>query len=144
MQEVVIREGTIKEVVALSKQIPEFIVPPEEDAYHERMDGVPHLILVAEVDGALAGFKAGYERDGSFYSWMGAILPRYRRLHLAKNLATHQENWARAQGYPSITFKTRNQHKGMLIFALKNGFDIIDFKARENIAVNRILLRKDL
>jgi hypothetical protein len=32
----------------------------------------------------------------------------------------------------------------MLIFALKNGFDIVGFKERETIKTNRILLRKKL
>ena len=43
-----------------------------------------------------------------------------------------------------ITFKTRNVHKAMLmlIFALSNGFNIIAAEEREEVAVNRIWLRK--
>ena len=41
-----------------------------------------------------------------------------------------------------ITFKTRNVHKAMLIFALSNGFNIIAAEEREEVAANRIWLRK--
>lgn len=141
---IIIKTADIETCVALSRLIPEFDGPPEAAEYHRRLDGVPHLILAA-FDGRKAiAFKAGYEREGYFYSWMGGVLPDYRHLGLAKRLAMKQEDWARAAGYHTITFKTRNQHKAMLIFALKNGFNIIGFREKEDIAANRILLRKAL
>jgi ribosomal protein S18 acetylase RimI-like enzyme len=139
-----IEEADIATCVAVSHQIPEFVGPPEAAAYHRRLEGVPHLLLVAYFGKQAIGFKVGYERDGYFYSWLGGILPDFRRLHIAEKLARRQEDWARAQGYDSITFKTRNQHKGMLIFALKNGFDIIGFREKDQVEANRILLRKAL
>jgi len=63
---------------------------------------------------------------------------------IAQALADAQETWAKEQGYSTITFKTRNSHKAMLLFALKNGFNIIGFEAKETIAENRILLQKPL
>ena len=137
-------EGDIPTAVAISKQIPEFDGPPETDVYESRLAGVPNLILIAKVKGEDAGFKVGYEREGHFYSWMGGIKPVFRKMGIAKALAEAQENWAKKQGYTTITFKTRNHHKGMLIFAIKNGFDIIGFKEKETLATNRILLRKTL
>ena len=119
---IAIEESNIEVAVACSEKIPEFRDPPGAGRYQERLTGVPHLILVAKVDGKLAGFKVGYERDGYFYSWMGGVLPAFRRFGVAKKLADVQEDWARQQGYDAITFKTRNQHKGMLIFALKKRF----------------------
>lgn len=141
---ITINQSNIETVVACSKKIPEFRDPPRKEQYEERLAGVPHLILIAKVGEEIAGFKVGYQREAYFYSWMGAVLPAYRKCGIAKKLAEAQEEWARQQGYDSITFKTRNQHKGMLIFALKNGFDIIGFKEKENTATNRILLRKVL
>ena len=103
---------------------------------------MPHLVLVAYVDDVPAGFKVGYERDGYFYSWMGAILPNYRRLGLARKLAEKQETWAKAKGYPHVTFKTRNRLKPMLLFAIGRGFDIIDIQPKATIDEYRIILRK--
>ena len=142
MRRTIIREGSIDEVVTLSKQIPEFIDPHAAEEYHKRLDGVPHLILIATVENEIAGFKVGYERDGSFYSWMGGVLPRFRKMGIAQQLADFQENWVKKQGYTTITFKTRNHHKGMLIFAIKNGFQIVGFKEKEKVETHRILLRK--
>jgi GNAT superfamily N-acetyltransferase len=141
---VIIREGTIAEAVAISRLLPEFDEPPAEEEYHRRLDKVPHLILLAFVADQPAGFKVGYEKEGAFYSWMGGVLPRFRRRGMARMLADRQEHWAKKQAYSQITFKTRNQHKNMLTFALQNGFDIIGFKQKEQVAANRILLRKIL
>lgn len=141
---ITIEEGNIEMAVACSEKIPEFRDPPGEERYEERLTGVPHLILIAKVNQEMAGFKVGYQRAGYFYSWMGGVLPDYRRYGIAKKLADAQEAWARQQGYDTITFKTRNQHKGMLVFALQNGFSIIGFKEKETVETNRILLRKVL
>lgn len=141
---IVIEQSNIEDAVACSQKIPEFRDPAGVEEYRKRLAHVPHLILIAKVAGEVAGFKVGYQREDYFYSWMGGVLPMYRRLGIAKQLADAQEDWARLRGYSSITFKTRNQHKNMLIFALKSGFDIIGFKEKESIATNRILLRKVL
>lgn len=142
----VIREGFIAEIVALSQQIPEFINPHAAQEYQTRLSKVPHLILVACDAQTPIAFKVGYQRenDGSFYSWMGAVLPAYRRHRVALNLATHQEIWARQQGYTCIRFKTRNRLKNMLLFSLKNGFDVIHVEPRTQIEEYRITLEKKL
>ncbi|MCI5083840.1 MAG: GNAT family N-acetyltransferase [Saprospiraceae bacterium] len=139
-----IRKGSIAEAVAVSRKVPELIDPHGVAVYEERLAGKPNLVLIAEVEGQLAGFKVGYERDGYFYSWMGGVVPGFRQIGIAQALADEQEAWARQHNYPHITFKTRNQHRGMLLFAIKNGFKIIGFKEREHVDVHRILLRKTL
>jgi GNAT superfamily N-acetyltransferase len=141
-----IRTGTIEEIVALSGHIPELTDPYGAPVYYERLAPVPHLILLAVDAGIPVGFKVGYQRekDGSFYSWMGGVLPEYRRKHVARQLAQRQEAWARENGYTSIIFKTRNRHKAMLIFALKNGFQITAVEPMEAIEEYRIWLRKEL
>lgn len=139
-----IAEASLEEVVAISKEITEFQDPHGLEEYQKRLDGVPHLVLIAYVNNEAAGFKVGYERTGYFYSWMGAILPQFRRLGLAKKLAEAQETWAKNQGYPHVTFKTRNRLKPMLLFAIGRGFNIIDVQPREEIEEYRIVLRKKL
>lgn len=139
-----IKEGSIEMVVEISQKIEEFDHPHPAEEYQKRLQGIPHLILIAYVDDEAAGFKVGYEREDYFYSWMGAVLKEYRRKGVAKALADQQEQWARQRGYPSVTFKTRNRLKAMLIFSLRNGFQIIDLEKRTDIGESRILLRKDL
>ena len=140
-----VREGTIAEVVSLSTQIPEFVAPHPAEEYQKRLEGVPSLILVAENAGKIVGFKVGYAMDEQlFYSWMGAVLPEFRQFGVAKALAIQQEEWAKAQGFTRIQFKTRNRLKAMLQFALGNGFDIIEVEPRDTLAEYRILLQKSL
>jgi len=137
-----IQEGTLETVVEISQKVPEFHNPHGLNTYQGRLKNVPNIVLVAYVDNIPVGFKVGYERDGYFYSWMGAILPPYRRLGLARQLAEQQEAWVKSKGYPHVTFKTRNRLKPMLMFALSRGFDIIEIQPKETIAEYRIILRK--
>ena len=132
----------IETAVYISRQISELEAPYGVGEYEKRFNGTPHLLLAAYDGETPIGFKAGYERDGYFYSWMGGVLPAYRRAGVAKALADAQEIWVKEQGYDSITFKTRNVHKAMLIFALSNGFNIIAAEEKEVVAANRIWLRK--
>ena len=142
-----IRPGTMEEAVAISQAVPELVDPYGMEEYEKRMGSVPYLILVAELPGGeLIGFKAGYERevDGTFYSWMGGVRPKYRRQKVAQKLGKGMEAWARAQGYTKLTFKTRNCHRGMLHYALHSDYQIIGFEAADEVAQHRIWLEKVL
>lgn len=139
-----IQQAPVEIAARLSRQLPEFQNPYDAKAIARRVAGVPHLNLVAYIGEEPAGFKLGYERDGYFYSWLGGVLPQFRRMGLAQALAAAQEQWALENGYDSITFKTRNRHKAMLVFALKNGFSITGFEERHPMEDSRIWLRKSL
>jgi GNAT superfamily N-acetyltransferase len=90
------------------------------------------------------GFKIGYERDGQFYSWLGAIIPSFRKMGIATAFANRQEEWARNHGYHTLWMKTRNRFPEMLIMALQRGFVITGFDAREHVREHRIILAKSL
>jgi GNAT superfamily N-acetyltransferase len=139
-------QSDIKTAVQISRLVPELSNPHDESVYRERMVDSKKLILVALWNGKHAGFKVGYDKfkDGSFYSWMGGVVPEYRRHHVAKALANYQEDWASKEGFKRIVFKTRNRHRAMLCFAIKNGFSIVDVEEKEDHTENRILLMKEL
>jgi GNAT superfamily N-acetyltransferase len=141
-----ILETDIDTAAGVSILIPELIDPHTAEEYHRRMDGKTYLSLIAYADGKPAGFKVGYDKfeDGSFYSWMGGVLPAYRGNHIAKALAERQENWAKVQGFSSIIFKIRNSHRAMLLFAISNGFSIAGVEPGESLDEYRITLRKSL
>ncbi len=139
-----IRHGSIATAVSLSLQIPEFEQPHGSEDYHRRLDNSKHLLLVAYKDTQAIGFKVGYEREDYFYSWMGGVLPEFRKKGVAGALAREQHRWAKAQGFRAVQFKTRNRLKAMLLFGIQSGFDIIGFEPRGGQADYRILLRKEL
>jgi ribosomal protein S18 acetylase RimI-like enzyme len=144
---VTIRHGTVAECVAISQQIPEFADGIyDEKVYETRLFNTKSLILVALADDTPVGFKVGYQRDkdGSFYTWIGGVLPDYRKLHIAQKLADAQEAWAIKEGFNAIVLKTRNRFRGMLLFAIKNGFCVETVEQKETIEDYRIILRKKL
>ncbi|EOZ99674.1 acetyltransferase, gnat family [Indibacter alkaliphilus LW1] len=145
-REIKIRNGSIEEVVALSQQVPEFFQPYSEKIYHERLSCRPHLILIAEVDGELAGFKVGYQSatSGIFYSWMGGVLASYRRMGIATKLADTQESWAKNHGFQKVQFKTRNRLSKMIHFGLNRGFMIVDLIKKDQVQEHRIVMEKNL
>lgn len=137
-----IQEGRLEDVVSLLKEIPEFEQTPDATSIQDRINHVPHLVLTAYEGTIPVGFKIGYEREGRFYSWLGAILPPYRQSGLASALADYQENWARQNGYKSIWMKTRNCFPEMLLMAVRRGFRITSMDPREDLRQNRIILEK--
>ena len=120
-------EGSFQKCVDLSSKIPEFNSPYRIEEYKKRCAG-KYLALIAEIDNQLVGFKIGYDRfkNGSFYSRMGGVLPRFRRMGVAYSLANFQEKWADENGFSSIILKTRQKHDEMIAFSLNRGFIITE------------------
>ncbi|MGB3179949.1 MAG: GNAT family N-acetyltransferase [Cyclobacteriaceae bacterium] len=151
-----VRPGTLEEVFRLIEHIPEFTGSYPAEEYELRLTDTPHLVLLAEwkdhirnegsaAEGSLAGFKVGYEiEDGLFYSWMGGVHKRYRRMGVAAMLADAQEKWATESGYHTVRLKTWNRHKGMLCFALLRGFNILSVEPFRRLDDYRIILEKSL
>ncbi|WP_155209661.1 GNAT family N-acetyltransferase [Fulvivirga aurantia] len=141
-----IRTGTIEDALEVQRQIPEFRDAYSKQEYCKRLVDKHHLILIAYSNGEAVGYKVGYQlQDDVFYSWMGGVLKSHRGKHVAQKLAAHQENWAKSHGFTAIRFKTRNHLKGMLIFSLKNGFDIIGVEEKAYPRADyRVILEKDL
>ena len=132
-----IRESLFHECMDLSFKIPEFNSPYKIEEYKKRCAG-KYLALIAEIDNQPVGFKIGYDRfkNGSFYSWMGGVLPKFRRMGVASSLANFQEKWADENGFSSIILKTRQKHDEMIAFSLNRGFIITE--------ETRILMQKSL
>lgn len=143
-KELSIKEGTIEQAVELSKLTPEFDDPYPKKEYEKRFSNIRHLILIAFYKDKPVGFKAGYEIDGAFYTWMGGVIPDFRNKHIARKLAEKQQEWAKQNGFTKIKLKTRNKHKAMLHFSLSDGFHITGFEEKENINESNIILEKEL
>lgn len=140
-----ITETSITVIHQLSLQIPEFKHPYHLEVYQQRVASKKYLALAAIHNKTWMGFKLGYALDNeTFYSWMGGVLLNFRRQGVAQALATYQEEWLIKNGYKTLKMKTRNTHKAMLIFAIKNGFFITGVKSKEKIKDYRIFLEKNL
>lgn len=142
----VIREATWEELYSVHQLIPEFPDQLGKDFYQKRLSHVSHLALVAECDGELVGFKVGYQRGNLklFYSWMGGVIPRFRKAGVATALADYMEKWARMNGYNQIFFKTRNRFPAMINFGLQRDFKIMKVVQKGGVEDYRIVMKKRL
>jgi ribosomal protein S18 acetylase RimI-like enzyme len=139
-----ITEGEAEIAYHLAQLIPEFSDPLPRAKFDNRLNQTDSMILVVYLDGQPVGFKIGYHRNGEYYSWLGAILPAFRMIGLAKILAFEMEKRALTMGYQTIWMKTRNRYKGMLLFAIRNGFQIVDIEKADRLDQYRIILEKKL
>lgn len=93
--------GTITELLNIDSRIPEFSINKTKQAEIEkRLSNTKYLILIAKINDEAVGYKVGYElSSGSFYSWLGGVLPQFRKLGIATKLREYQESWAKSSGY---------------------------------------------
>ncbi|MCC4786999.1 GNAT family N-acetyltransferase [Vibrio splendidus] len=142
---VIVREGSLEEVVSVVEQITEFAKKESVASLSERLAGKTSLILVAEEAGVLLGFKIGYELDeNTFYSWFGGVLPIARNKGVAQAQLDTQEQWVKQQGYQQLKVKSRNQFPAMLRLLLRNGYLIEKLEEKEDINAHRIHFLKQI
>ena len=142
---VIVREGSLEEVVSVVEQITEFARKESVASLSERLAGKTSLILVAEEAGVLLGFKIGYELDeNTFYSWFGGVLPIARNKGVAQAQLDIQEQWVKQQGYQQLKVKSRNLFPAMLRLLLKNGYLIEKLEEKEDINDHRIHFLKKI
>lgn len=93
----------------------------------------------------LVGFKAGYALDETkYYSWLGAVSARFRKLGVAQALMQEQHAWAKTKNYKLMQTKSDNRHKAMMTLNLKAGFDIVGTEQTSLSPVLKILFEKKL
>ncbi len=142
---VIVREGSLEEVVSVVEQITEFAKKESVASLSERLAGKTSLILVAEEAGVLLGFKIGYELDeNTFYSWFGGVSPIARNKGVAQAQLDTQEQWVKQQGYQQLKVKSRNQFPAMLRLLLRNGYLIKKLEEKEDINAHRIHFLKQI
>ena len=111
-----------------------FLDVPELNGYVSLSDfksklTVGALILLYEIKGKAIGFKVGYRlSDYEFYSWLGGVLPKYRKQGVAQKLLDYQECWVTDQGFRKLSVKSMNRYPSMLRFLIKNDYQIVSVK----------------
>jgi len=141
-----IREGLslFNDAFSIHQQIPEFQI--DSTSYQqliERINNVTHpLILVAYIDNQSIGYLMGYERYSSFYIWLAGVLPSHRRHGILIQLMNRTEQWAMKANYASLSIKTRNCFKSMLLFLISHDFKIIEIDKKHCVDSHRLILEK--
>ena len=100
--------------------------------------------IIAYINQVPVGFKIGYRyNENTFYSWVGGVLPKYRKQGIAKQLAETQEIVVKEKGYTKLRTKSMNRFKPMLILNLKKGFDIVQVYTNEK-GQQKIVFEKEV
>lgn len=121
--------GSLDDVLQVDAGIPEFDGRTTRALLEERLAGKSTLILIARAEGRAVAYKLGYAiSEREFYSWLGGVLPEYRRKGIASELRQVQEAWAREQGYHCVKVKSMNRHPAMLQLLIVSGYHIVGYE----------------
>lgn len=129
-----------EEMARAESSIPEFQRCHSPADFQERLEGRPFLALLVRDGETIVGYKVGYaETRERFYSWVGGVHPEYRGQGLARTMMRRQEEWCREHGFASIGVKSENRFRAMLIFLLKEGYDIETLSAQGQVGFRKSL-----
>ena len=119
-----IRIGAVEEAYEVFLNIPELDRYLSLQEMKDKLSG-EHLIIVAEIEAHLVGFKIGYQKNTSeYYSWLGGVIPFYRRSGIAQKLLDFQEDRVKRSGFDYISVKSMNRFPSMLRLLIKNSYKI--------------------
>jgi len=110
-----------------------------------KLTNKPKLLTIVAFNGTnVVGYKIGYELDSNtFYSWLGGVDQYYRKQGIASMLMKNQHQFLKEEGYRTVQTKTMNKWRSMLIFNIKNGFDVVNTQI-DSQGIHKILLEKEL
>ena len=121
------------------------VFKPHVDAkfFKQRLQHHNSLVMVAELDKRPVGFSCGYElRPSTFYSWLYGVLPDARRLGIATQLMDAEYAWVCDRGYEMIRLECYNNHRPMLVLAIKRGYNIVGTRWDSRTAENLVVFEK--
>ncbi len=140
-----IKSANLQDLLLVDSQIPEFDGRNTLSKLHARLAGREHLVLVAYIDNEPVAYKLGYGLDNNtFYSWLGAVLPKCRGMGIAQALLAAQEMWVKEHNYDAINVKSMNRFPAMLSLLIKNGYTIAGYEDRGNPHNSKIIFSKEL
>lgn len=142
---ILIREGTILEALEVEHQIPEFEIKRTLNDYNSQLSNLQSHILIAEEEGKLVGCKIGYQKSkDEFYSWLGGVLPEYRKKKIGTYLREEQERWAATQGYRFISVDSYNKFSAMICMLISSGYMISSFESNAKTLRSKVGFTKDI
>lgn len=96
--------------------------------YKNRLSRVEPYILVAYDGQKIAGDSIAFAEEHAWNIWVLGVDPTYRRRGIATRLFQMNEEYARENGYKTITTKVYQASDNMLKLVKKLGYSVIKFK----------------
>ncbi len=109
-----------------------------------RLENMPDVtIFHAEEDGKPVGFKAGYASAHTrYYSWLGGIVPGFRRRGLARALMEAQHAWLLASRFNQVECHVDQDNTAMIELNVKSGMTVAGSFLKDGHPT--IILQKDV
>lgn len=106
------------------------------------LNETPLILVSFDNQDHLVGFKIGYKQsDEVFFSWLGGVDEKYRRLGIASTLMQIQHEWCKRNNFRIIETHTTLERESMLQLDLKFGFKetarFIDERGHEKIILQK-------
>ena len=140
-----IREGTIDDVIIVDRQIPEFDARNNKAKIIQRLNGLESLILIAFDNHEPVAYKMGYQLSSvEFYSQLGGVIPRYRKIGITTQLRCTQESWVKALGYHKVSVKSMNRYPAMLQLLISSGYHISGYEDEGSTQNSKIKFEKSI
>jgi len=123
-----------------------FSPPADEELFRRRFEGRRNIsIMVAVIEDCPVGFIIGFElTPTTYFTWIGGVMPDYRRAGVATQLMQGQQAWALDHGYDILRFECQNQHRPMLHVAITEGYDLVGIRWETSSSSNVVIFEKDL
>lgn len=137
---------TLKTLVSLYEQI--FSEPFSQEQHNRLASKEQPIVLIAYKGDRPAGFKVAYalsEAPEILYSWLGGVLPDFRRQGIAEQLMKEQHRVAKEKGFTAIETKSYpNLFPAMMQLNYKYDFKLIREYHCEKLNETKVQLRKIL
>ncbi len=100
-------------------------------------------VFTAREENDLLGFKAGYAlTDTRYYSWFGAVDPRFQRKGAATKLMKSQHEWLSGTRFSVVETHVRQNNKEMVKLNHQSGFVITGLFVKQGEA--NFIMQKNL
>ncbi|PMH46632.1 GNAT family N-acetyltransferase [Vibrio sp. 10N.286.49.B3] len=137
--------GTIDDLLLVDAQVPEFDGRTTRQKIEARLVNKPSLILIAKSGDTPVAYKVGYQlSDSEFYSWLGGVIPSYRKQGIATILREKQEAWALSAGYSKLSVKSMNRYPAMLQLLISSQYQISGYEDNGSTSDSKISFIKTL
>ena len=146
IMDIIIKETSLEESLKVFCKIPEWDRPEagEVDFCEKQINGRKSLVLSAYVNDHNVGYLIAYEKNNTFYCWVAAIDPNYRRIGILTKMMNIYEDYAKNNHYKKLTLKTINNKRAMLCYLVKNHWKFVEVIKKDNIDLNEILVEKEI
>lgn len=141
-----IKETSLEESLKVFNKIPEWDRPEAGtvDFCQKKIDNKNHLILSSYVDGENAGYLIAYEKNDSFYCWVVAVDPKYRRMGIHTQMMNRFIEYAKSNNFKRVSLKTVNNKRAMLSYLVENDWNFIEVIRKEKEELNEIIVEKKI